>query len=137
MRMPLYEYQCTACNERSEVLQRLGEAPLTVCPACGGALKKLISSPAFQFKGSGWYVTDYARKGGSGGDSASSASGSSGEASGGDAKSPGAKSDGGSADKSAAESVSKAEPKAATESKDSQQSKESRQSAGSKATPGA
>src|SRR5579864_1840038 len=62
--MPLYEYQCTACAKRTEVLQRYDDAPLAACPACGGAVKKLISSPAFQFKGSGWYVTDYARKGG-------------------------------------------------------------------------
>jgi putative FmdB family regulatory protein len=59
--MPLYEYQCTACAQRTEVLQRFDDAPLAACPACGGAVKKLVSSPAFQFKGSGWYVTDYAR----------------------------------------------------------------------------
>src|ERR1700687_5022960 len=62
--MPLYEYQCTACGKRTEVLQRFEDAPPAACPACGGAVKKLVSSPAFQFKGSGWYVTDYARKGG-------------------------------------------------------------------------
>jgi putative FmdB family regulatory protein len=62
--MPLYEYLCESCGRRSEVLQRLTEAPLTVCPHCGGNLKKLVSAPAFQFKGSGWYVTDYARGGG-------------------------------------------------------------------------
>src|SRR5258708_10710034 len=62
--MPLYEYQCTACAQRTEVLQRFDDAPPAACPACGGAVKKLVSSPAFQFKGSGWYVTDYARKGG-------------------------------------------------------------------------
>jgi putative FmdB family regulatory protein len=61
--MPLYEYQCLSCGKRTEVLQRFAEAPLTVCPACGGELKKLISAPAVQFKGSGWYVTDYANKG--------------------------------------------------------------------------
>jgi putative FmdB family regulatory protein len=64
--MPLYEYQCTECGKKTEVLQRFVDAPLAVCPACGGAVKKLVSSPAFQFKGSGWYVTDYARKGGPG-----------------------------------------------------------------------
>jgi putative FmdB family regulatory protein len=61
--MPLYEYQCLQCGKRTEVLQRLDEAPLAACPQCGGEVKKLISSPAFQFKGSGWYVTDYAGKG--------------------------------------------------------------------------
>jgi putative FmdB family regulatory protein len=64
--MPLYEYQCTQCGKKTEVLQRFADAPLAACPTCGGAVKKLISSPAFQFKGSGWYVTDYARKGGAG-----------------------------------------------------------------------
>src|SRR5262245_47808192 len=60
--MPLYEYQCLQCGRRTEILQRLDEAPLAACPHCGGEVKKLISSPAFQFKGSGWYVTDYAGK---------------------------------------------------------------------------
>ena len=60
--MPLYEYQCLQCGKRTEVLQRLGEAPIAACPQCGGEVKKLISSPAFQFKGSGWYATDYAGK---------------------------------------------------------------------------
>lgn len=61
--MPIYEYSCEACGRVTEVLQRLDEAPLSVCPECGGALRKLVSAPAFQFKGEGWYVTDYARKG--------------------------------------------------------------------------
>jgi len=64
--MPIYEYRCEACGETTEVIQRLDEAPLEICPRCGGALKKLLSAPAFQFKGSGWYVTDYARSGGGG-----------------------------------------------------------------------
>lgn len=63
--MPIYEYQCLECGKRTEVLQSMHDAPLTTCSECNGPLKKLISSPAFQFKGSGWYVTDYAR--GSGG----------------------------------------------------------------------
>ncbi len=62
--MPIYEYQCQECGRRTEALQRLAEAPLSECPHCGGPLRKLVSAPAFQFKGSGWYVTDYARKGG-------------------------------------------------------------------------
>ena len=61
--MPLYEYECTDCGHLTEALQRLGDPPLSECPRCGGPLKKLLSAPAFQFKGSGWYVTDYARKG--------------------------------------------------------------------------
>ena len=60
--MPIYEYQCTSCGDVSEVLQRMSDSPLTTCEDCGGELKKLVSAPAFQFKGEGWYVTDYARK---------------------------------------------------------------------------
>jgi putative FmdB family regulatory protein len=60
--MPIYEYVCTNCGERTEVIQRVGEKPVASCPHCGKrALKKAISAPAIQFKGSGWYVTDYAR----------------------------------------------------------------------------
>lgn len=62
--MPIYEYECAACGERLERLRRLSDPPLVDCPACGEPkLQRLVSSPAFQFKGSGWYVTDYARKG--------------------------------------------------------------------------
>jgi putative FmdB family regulatory protein len=61
--MPLYEYQCQSCSAVTEALQRMADAPLTVCEQCGGPLKRLISAPAVQFKGTGWYVTDYARKG--------------------------------------------------------------------------
>ena len=58
--MPLYEYQCRDCNERSEVLQNLSDPPYTHCEKCGGEMKKLHSAPAIQFKGSGFYKTDYA-----------------------------------------------------------------------------
>lgn len=61
--MPLYEYQCDACAHRFEQIQKFSDPPLTSCPQCGGAVRKLVSSPAIQFKGSGWYVTDYARQG--------------------------------------------------------------------------
>jgi putative FmdB family regulatory protein len=64
--MPLYEYQCDACAHRFEVIQKYSDSPIDVCPKCGGAVKKLLSSPAIQFKGTGWYITDYARKGDSG-----------------------------------------------------------------------
>ena len=60
--MPLYEYQCQACGDRVEVLQRVGAPPVGVCESCGGEMKRLLSAPAFQFKGTGWYVTDYAKK---------------------------------------------------------------------------
>jgi putative FmdB family regulatory protein len=61
--VPIYEYQCQACEERLEIIQSFSDPPPTTCPECGGDLKKLLSAPAFQFKGSGWYVTDYARQG--------------------------------------------------------------------------
>jgi len=61
--MPLYEYQCDACGARFERIQKFSDAPVTVCPTCGGAVRKLISSPAIQFKGSGFYITDYAKPG--------------------------------------------------------------------------
>jgi putative FmdB family regulatory protein len=61
--MPLYEYRCDACNHQFEVIQKFSDAPIAVCPSCGGGpIGKLQSSPAIQFKGSGWYITDYARK---------------------------------------------------------------------------
>ena len=60
--MPLYEYECAACGERTELIQRLADPPLSECPKCGGSVSKLLSAPSFQFKGSGWYVTDYAGK---------------------------------------------------------------------------
>jgi len=60
--MPLYEYQCTACREVCEVLQKAKDGPLERCPKCGAPVIKLISSPAIQFKGNGWYITDYAKK---------------------------------------------------------------------------
>src|SRR5437763_636865 len=60
--MPLYEYQCTQCGERKEVLQKFSDPPYSHCPKCNGAMKKLLSSPAIQFKGSGFYKTDYASK---------------------------------------------------------------------------
>lgn len=61
--MPLYEYQCDACAHRFEQIRRFSDPPLTSCARCGGAVRKLVSSPAIQFKGDGWYVTDYAGKG--------------------------------------------------------------------------
>jgi putative FmdB family regulatory protein len=60
--MPLYEYQCELCEHRFERIQKFSDPPVETCPSCGGSVKKLLSSPAIQFKGSGWYITDYARK---------------------------------------------------------------------------
>lgn len=58
--MPIYEYQCNQCKERHEIIQSISDTPLTHCPKCGGEMKKLMSAPAIQFKGSGFYKTDYA-----------------------------------------------------------------------------
>ena len=57
--MPLYEYECTKCGERMEIIQKLSDPPYSHCPKCGGGMRKLLSSPAIQFKGSGFYKTDY------------------------------------------------------------------------------
>jgi len=61
--MPLYEYQCENCGERFETMQKFADAPLTEHEKCGGPVHRLISAPALQFKGSGWYITDYAKGG--------------------------------------------------------------------------
>jgi putative FmdB family regulatory protein len=60
--LPIYEYQCQQCQHRFELLQRFSDPQVTTCPRCGGEVRQIISAPAVQFKGSGWYVTDYARK---------------------------------------------------------------------------
>ena len=91
--MPLYEYECGACGHRFEIIQKFSDGPPEACPSCGkGPLQRLMSSPAIQFKGTGWYVTDYAgKKGGDSGKDAKpatkndSSSGSS-DSSGGDSK---------------------------------------------------
>ena len=60
--MPLYEYQCKKCGHRFERIQKFSDKPIKKCPECGGPVEQIISAPAVQFKGSGWYVTDYAKK---------------------------------------------------------------------------
>lgn len=113
--MPIYEYQCQECGQRTEELQRLDDPPLTECRECGGPMRKLVSAPAFQFKGSGWYVTDYADKGGGGDKSGGESRG--GESKGGESKDGESKSapskDGES--KSAAKASSGGGKKAATD----------------------
>ena len=73
--MPLYEYECKKCGHRFEKIQKFSDKMVKKCPECGGVVEQMISAPAVQFKGSGWYVTDYAKKstspGSSGGDSGS------------------------------------------------------------------
>lgn len=72
--MPLYEYECKKCGHRFEKIQKFSDKMVKKCPECGGQVEQMISAPAVQFKGSGWYVTDYAKKStspGSSGDSGS------------------------------------------------------------------
>ncbi|PYX22345.1 MAG: transcriptional regulator [Acidobacteria bacterium] len=82
--MPLYEYQCKKCHHRFERIQKFSDPHVKKCPDCGGPVEQVLSAPAVQFKGSGWYVTDYAKK--SSGSTASSSSngesGSSGDSAG-------------------------------------------------------
>ncbi len=79
--MPIFEYECTECGERVEHLQLSSDSPLKACPVCGAEVRKLMSAPAFQFKGTGWYVTDYAAK-----DKSGQADGNGAEKKAGDAK---------------------------------------------------
>jgi putative FmdB family regulatory protein len=57
--MPLYEYECTACRKHTEKIQKFSDPEITTCPHCGGALKRVISAPAFSLKGGGWYADGY------------------------------------------------------------------------------
>ena len=100
--MPLYEYECPK-DGTFEQMQKFSDPPLTACPKCGGPIEKLLSAPAIQFKGTGWYVTDYARKSeGKGGKSAKTEGGDGG------GKSEGAKDSGASSGDKAATSSSTA-----------------------------
>ena len=95
--MPLYEYQCESCNNRFEKIQKSYSDPAPeACPKCGkGPVRKLISSPAIQFKGTGWYITDYARKGQTGQSGAAGSNATSGkDESGSGGESTGAKASG-------------------------------------------
>jgi putative FmdB family regulatory protein len=60
--MPLYEYECDAQHHRFEVIQKFSDPPIEQCPTCGSPVRKLVAAPAFQLKGTGWYITDYAKK---------------------------------------------------------------------------
>ena len=119
--MPLYEYQCDACAHRFEVIQKYSDAPIEVCPKCGGVVKKLLSSPAIQFKGTGWYITDYAKSGKSDSGTAASAKSESAEKSG-DKSSEVSSS---SASKSDSKQESKSESKTETKSEAKSESKSS------------
>ena len=119
--MPMYEYECTACGHRFERIQKFSDSPIEECPSCGERkVQKLLSSPAIKFKGTGWYITDYAQKGAQGTDAKAGASteGSKDK----DAK-------GSSESKEAGDSK---ESRGSKESRDSKESKESKESKGSK-----
>ena len=86
--MPLYEYECEACHRRFEVIRKFSDPELQECTLCGkGPIQRQISSPAIQFKGSGWYITDYAQKGKSGSESTSASSSASSDSKSSDSKS--------------------------------------------------
>jgi putative FmdB family regulatory protein len=99
--MPLYEYECKKCGQRFEKIQKFSDRMVKKCPECGGQVEQMISAPAVQFKGSGWYVTDYAKKSSSPGSSGNSDSSSK------EKKDDKPKSDSGSKDGSTKESSSK------------------------------
>ena len=112
--MPLYEYECKKCHHRFEKIQKFSDKMVKKCPECGGPVEQMISAPAVQFKGSGWYVTDYAKKSSSpgssgGGDSESKGSKDKKEdkSKSDSAKSDGSKSDGAKSESSKSETSSK------------------------------
>jgi putative FmdB family regulatory protein len=116
--MPLYEYECKKCGHRFEKIQLYSDKMVKKCPECGGQVEQMISAPAVQFKGSGWYVTDYAKK------SSSPGSSGSGDSSSKEKKDDKSKSDGGSKesaskDSSSKDSSSKESSSAASPSKES------------------
>jgi len=88
--LPLYEYRCVKCGALMEKIQKFADPPLTKCEKCGGKLERLLSPPAIQFKGSGWYITDYAKKSGGSSDTGekSASGGKSDKASDSDSKKP-------------------------------------------------
>jgi putative FmdB family regulatory protein len=103
--MPLYEYECKKCHHRFERIQKFSDPHVKKCPKCGGPIEQVISAPAVQFKGSGWYVTDYAKKSSTG--SASSSNGDSSSKKDTRAKEDSAKSETSSKSESSKESSSK------------------------------
>jgi putative FmdB family regulatory protein len=120
--MPLYEYECKKCGHRFEKIQKFSDKMVKKCPDCGGQVEQMISAPAVQFKGSGWYVTDYAKK--------SSSPGSSGDSSPKDQKDDKPKSDSGSKDSSSKETSSKESPSKESSSKESSSKETPRKGSG-------
>jgi len=112
--MPLYEYECEACGKRFEIIQKFSDAYADTCRLCGkGPVRRLMSSPAIQFKGTGWYITDYSQKGKSSESSSSSSSSSSSASS----DSPSSKTSDKTPAKSESSSASESKPAPASSSK--------------------
>jgi putative FmdB family regulatory protein len=109
--MPLYEYKCHGCGKKFEVIQKFSDEPLKTHPECGGEVERLLSAPALQFKGSGWYVTDYAKNNGPAKSDEKSGSGEKGE------KKSGSESSGGET-KPAASSEKKSSPASSSPASD-------------------
>jgi putative FmdB family regulatory protein len=107
--VPLYEYKCLKCGRTTEKIERVSGPHLKKCPHCGGKVESVLSAPAIQFKGSGWYVTDYAGKSKSGGSTESAAAGESKESKGGAGK-DGAGKESAAKDAGSKESASKETP---------------------------
>jgi putative FmdB family regulatory protein len=124
--MPLYEYECKKCGHRFEKIQKFSDRMVKRCPDCGGQVEQMISAPAVQFKGTGWYVTDYAKK------TSSPGSSSSGDSALKEKKDDKSKSDGGSKDSSPKESSSKesSSKESSSSSKDSSSKETSRKGSG-------
>ena len=124
--MPLYEYECKKCGHRFEKIQLYSAKMVKKCPECGGQVEQMISAPAVQFKGSGWYVTDYAKKSSSPGSSGSNDSSAK------EKKDDKSKSDGGSKDSSQKDSSSKesSSKESSSSSKDTSSKETSRKGSG-------
>ena len=122
--MPLYEYECKKCGHRFEKIQLYSAKMVKKCPECGGQVEQMISAPAVQFKGSGWYVTDYAKK------SSSPGSSGSGDSSSKDKKDDKSKSDSGSKDTSSKDSSSKDTSSKESSSKESSSKETPRKGSG-------
>jgi putative FmdB family regulatory protein len=127
--MPLYEYECKKCGHRFEKIQKFSDKMVKKCPECGGQVEQMISAPAVQFKGSGWYVTDYAKKSSSPGSSGNQDSSSSKDKKDDKPKTDGASKDS-SKDGSAKESPSKEGSSKESSSKESSGKETSRKGSG-------
>lgn len=114
--MPIYEYECKKCHHRFEKIQKFSDPHVKKCPECGGPIEQVVTAPAVQFKGSGWYVTDYAKKS-SGIGSSTSSEGANGDAGKGDSKSAADASASGKESKDAQGKKEKAKPETSSKKK--------------------